>query len=56
LQEFSGFVLDCFFALLFVFCKVPETKGAPVEVIAEFFALGLSRSHVIEKKEVRSDP
>ncbi|KAI5438494.1 monosaccharide-sensing protein 2 [Lathyrus oleraceus] len=37
---FSLFVGGCIISWIFVYLKVPETKGMPLEVIIEFFALG----------------
>lgn len=37
---FSLFVGGCIVSWIFVYLKVPETKGMPLEVIIEFFALG----------------
>ncbi|XP_010270527.1 PREDICTED: monosaccharide-sensing protein 2 [Nelumbo nucifera] len=34
----------CCIALVFVFLKVPETKGMPLEVITEFFAVGAKQA------------
>eukprot|EP00252_Welwitschia_mirabilis_P019259 TRINITY_DN4405_c0_g1_i1.p1 TRINITY_DN4405_c0_g1~~TRINITY_DN4405_c0_g1_i1.p1 ORF type:complete len:789 (+),score=103.53 TRINITY_DN4405_c0_g1_i1:670-3036(+) len=36
---FSIFAVVCVIAWVFVFLKVPETKGMPLEVITEFFAM-----------------
>lgn len=36
---FVLFVVGCIIAWFFVYLKVPETKGMPLEVIIEFFAL-----------------
>lgn len=40
---FGIYAVVCAFAFLFVFLKVPETKGMPLEVISEFFAVGSKR-------------
>ncbi|KAE8698517.1 Monosaccharide-sensing protein 1 [Hibiscus syriacus] len=37
---FGMYAIVCVIAWVFVFLKVPETKGMPLEVITEFFALG----------------
>ncbi|XP_058777659.1 monosaccharide-sensing protein 3-like [Vicia villosa] len=37
---FALFVGGCIISLIFVYLKVPETKGMPLEVIIEFFAIG----------------
>lgn len=37
---FGLFVVGCIISWIFVYLKVPETKGMPLEVITEFFAIG----------------
>lgn len=37
---FGIFAVVCSISWIFVFTKVPETKGMPLEVISEFFAAG----------------
>ncbi|KAI9109772.1 hypothetical protein K1719_019402 [Acacia pycnantha] len=37
---FGLFVVGCIVSWIFVYLKVPETKGMPLEVIIEFFAIG----------------
>lgn len=37
---FSIYAVGCTISWFFVFLKVPETKGMPLEVISEFFAIG----------------
>ncbi|KAJ0966776.1 hypothetical protein J5N97_023693 [Dioscorea zingiberensis] len=37
---FAIYAVVCLIALVFVYLKVPETKGMPLEVITEFFAVG----------------
>ncbi|KAD4982186.1 hypothetical protein R6Q59_001761 [Mikania micrantha] len=37
---FGVYAVVCIMAWVFVFLKVPETKGMPLEVITEFFAVG----------------
>lgn len=37
---FGIYAIVCVISWIFVFLKVPETKGMPLEVISEFFALG----------------
>jgi len=37
---FGIYAVVCFIAWVFVFLKVPETKGMPLEVIIEFFSVG----------------
>ncbi|KAG8373581.1 hypothetical protein BUALT_Bualt11G0039300 [Buddleja alternifolia] len=41
---FSIYAVVCTIAWFFVFLKVPETKGMPLEVITEFFAVGAKQS------------
>ncbi|GAV88765.1 Sugar_tr domain-containing protein [Cephalotus follicularis] len=37
---FGIYAVVCLISLVFVFLKVPETKGMPLEVISEFFSVG----------------
>lgn len=37
---FGIYAIVCIISWIFVFLKVPETKGMPLEVITEFFAIG----------------
>ncbi|KAK7262782.1 hypothetical protein RJT34_30362 [Clitoria ternatea] len=37
---FGLYVCGCILSWIFVYMKVPETKGMPLEVIIEFFAIG----------------
>lgn len=37
---FGIYAIVCVISWVFVFLKVPETKGMPLEVITEFFAIG----------------
>ncbi|OVA00658.1 Sugar/inositol transporter [Macleaya cordata] len=37
---FSIYAVVCIISWVFVYLKVPETKGMPLEVISEFFAVG----------------
>lgn len=37
---FGMYAVVCVISWVFVFLKVPETKGMPLEVITEFFAVG----------------
>lgn len=37
---FGIYAVVCILAMVFVYLKVPETKGMPLEVITEFFAVG----------------
>lgn len=39
---FGMYAIVCLISWVFVFLKVPETKGMPLEVISEFFAVGSS--------------
>lgn len=41
---FGIYAVVCTLALVFVYLKVPETKGMPLEVITEFFAVGAKQS------------
>lgn len=41
---FSIYAVVCTIAWFFVYLKVPETKGMPLEVITEFFAVGAKQS------------
>ncbi|CAN4078573.1 unnamed protein product [Withania somnifera] len=41
---FGIYAIVCAIAFVFVFLKVPETKGMPLEVITEFFAVGAKQS------------
>lgn len=41
---FGIYAFVCILAWVFVFLKVPETKGMPLEVISEFFAVGAKQS------------
>ncbi|XP_078442860.1 tonoplast monosaccharide transporter2 [Wolffia australiana] len=43
---FSIYAVVCVAALAFVFLKVPETKGMPLEVIIEFFSVGARASSI----------
>ncbi|KAJ9546035.1 hypothetical protein OSB04_025742 [Centaurea solstitialis] len=47
---FSIYAIVCTVSWVFVFLKVPETKGMPLEVITEFFAVG-ARQNVAAKSE-----
>ncbi|XP_021713728.1 monosaccharide-sensing protein 2-like [Chenopodium quinoa] len=46
---FGFYAVVSFIAWVFIFVKVPETKGMPLEVITEFFALGAI--HTSEDKD-----
>ncbi|KAJ6846336.1 monosaccharide-sensing protein 2-like [Iris pallida] len=41
---FGIYAIFCTIAFVFVFLKVPETKGMPLEVISEFFAVGAKQA------------
>ncbi|GFQ07256.1 protein mor1 [Phtheirospermum japonicum] len=41
---FSMYAIVCTIAWFFVYFKVPETKGMPLEVITEFFAVGAKQN------------
>lgn len=41
---FGLYTIVCIIAWIFVFLKVPETKGMPLEVITEFFAVGAKQA------------
>ncbi|XP_061367375.1 monosaccharide-sensing protein 2-like [Gastrolobium bilobum] len=44
---FGMYAVVCIIAWMFVFFKVPETKGIPLEVIAEFFSVGTKQAEVV---------
>ncbi|GLT94550.1 hypothetical protein SLE2022_122860 [Rubroshorea leprosula] len=43
---FGIYAVFCVISWFFVFLKVPETKGMPLEVITEFFAIGARQADV----------
>nr|KYP41073.1 Monosaccharide-sensing protein 2 [Cajanus cajan] len=43
---FGMYAVVCILAWMFVFLKVPETKGMPLEVITEFFSVGAKQAEV----------
>ena len=45
---FGLFVVGCIVSWIFVYLKVPETKGMPLEVIIEFFAIGSKPAETID--------
>ncbi|KAL6905258.1 hypothetical protein ACP4OV_002859 [Aristida adscensionis] len=47
---FGIYAVVCVLALVFVYMKVPETKGMPLEVITEFFSVGAKQG-----KETRDE-
>ena len=46
---FGVYAIVCALAFVFICFKMPETKGVPIEVMAELFALGVSHP---KQKEV----
>ncbi|XP_044983063.1 monosaccharide-sensing protein 2-like [Hordeum vulgare subsp. vulgare] len=48
---FGVYAIVCVLAFIFVCLKVPETKNIPIEVIAEFYALGGSGTQIIQEKQ-----
>ncbi|KAL6217910.1 hypothetical protein ACLB2K_011127 [Fragaria x ananassa] len=46
---FGMYAVVCVIAWIFVFIKVPETKGMPLEVITEFFAVGAKQAAAAAK-------
>ncbi|WCJ28568.1 tonoplast monosaccharide transporter2 [Euphorbia peplus] len=47
---FGFYAVVCVISLVFVYLKVPETKGMPLEVITEFFSVGAKQA-AAEKAE-----
>ncbi|KAK2351348.1 monosaccharide-sensing protein [Trifolium repens] len=45
---FGLYAIVCFIAWVFVFLKVPETKGMPLEVIIEFFSVGAKQADAVK--------
>lgn len=45
---FGIYAVVCFIAWVFVFLKVPETKGMPLEVIIEFFSVGAKQADAVK--------
>lgn len=41
---FGIYAVVCIISWFFVFLKVPETKGMPLEVITEFFSVGAKQA------------
>lgn len=41
---FGLYAIVCLISWVFVFVKVPETKGMPLEVISEFFSVGAKQT------------
>lgn len=48
---FGIYAIVCVISWIFVFLRVPETKGMPLEVITEFFAVGARQAAAIAKHE-----
>lgn len=46
---FGMYAVVCVIAWIFVFIKVPETKGMPLEVITEFFSVGAKQAAAAAK-------
>ncbi|BAT80436.1 hypothetical protein LR48_Vigan338s001100 [Vigna angularis] len=44
---FGMYAIVCIIAWVFVFLKVPETKGMPLEVITEFFSVGAKQAEAV---------
>lgn len=45
---FSLYAVVCIISWIFVYLKVPETKGMPLEVITEFFAVGARQADAVK--------
>lgn len=45
---FGFYAVVCAISWVFVYMKVPETKGMPLEVITEFFAVGAKQNAPID--------
>ncbi|KAM7258527.1 hypothetical protein ACFE04_014268 [Oxalis oulophora] len=48
---FGIYAIVCVISWIFVFLKVPETKGMPLEVITEFFSVGARQMDAVGKDE-----
>uniref|UniRef100_A0A2P2KDA5 Sugar transporter n=2 Tax=Rhizophora mucronata TaxID=61149 RepID=A0A2P2KDA5_RHIMU len=48
---FGIYAVVCIISWIFVFLKVPETKGLPLEVITEFFSVGARETAAAAKSE-----
>lgn len=46
---FGIYAIVCIISWVFVFMKVPETKGMPLEVITEFFSVGAKQAAVAKE-------
>ena len=47
---FIIFDIMCAVSWVFVFLKVPEIKGIPLEVITEFFAVGARQADAVKNE------
>lgn len=47
---FGIYAVVCVISWVFVFLKVPETKGMPLEVITEFFSVGAKQASAAKKE------
>eukprot|EP00249_Psilotum_nudum_P019537 c27303_g1_i1 orf=364-2727(+) len=52
---FGLFAVFCFISWVFVFLKVPETKGMPLEVIVEFFAMSAAEGNKTTLEPLEKD-
>lgn len=46
---FGMYAIVCVVSWVFVYLKVPETKGMPLEVITEFFSVGAKQKAAASK-------
>ncbi|MCO5609503.1 hypothetical protein L7F22_063731 [Adiantum nelumboides] len=53
--SFAFFAVFLAISWVFIFLKVPETKGMPLEVIVEFFAMSAAGSKTTAAMDVRKD-
>lgn len=49
---FGIYAIVCTIAWFFVYLKVPETKGMPLEVITQFFAVGAKQGADVTNDQV----
>ncbi|XP_044510389.1 monosaccharide-sensing protein 2 [Mangifera indica] len=47
---FGIYAVVCVISWVFIFLKVPETKGMPLEVITEFFAVGARQADAVKSE------
>jgi len=47
---FGMYAIVCCISWVFVFIKVPETKGMPLEVITEFFSVGARQAEAAKNE------